>query len=140
MRTQSKFFLNLIITLIIFNFLPFLDAQEKFKYEPRGERDPFVALVGPGGEYLGPSGKIKSLGDIKLEGIIWDPVGGHLAIINGEIVKEGENVGGIKVNKIYSKKIIILIDDEEFILNLVEEEGSKNEQFQTQPDKSIGSF
>lgn len=122
MRVKKKFFLSLIIIFIIFNFPSLLKAQEKLKYEPKGNRDPFIALVGSGGEYLGASGKIKSLADIKLEGIIWDPKGGHLAVINGEVVKEGDDLDGVKIDKIYSKKITILIEDEEFTLNLVEEE------------------
>lgn len=119
MRVIKLFFL-----ILFFFGLPFLlQAEDKFKYDPKQKRDPFAPLIGPAGEYLTPFGDVKAIGDMKLEGIIWDPNGESYAIINGEIVKEGDYLGGVLVSKVNPKEVIILLEGQEFSLILIEEEG-----------------
>lgn len=109
-----------------------LQADEKFKYDSKDKRDPFIPLIGPAGEYLTPSIGLKSIGDMRLEGIVWDPQGESYAIINGEIVKEGDYLGGVLVSKINSKEVRILLEGQEFALLLIEEEGGEKTRDENQ--------
>jgi hypothetical protein len=141
MKLYKKLIVIFLFVIVIINFkISFLRPEEEFKYDPKGKRDPFVPLIGPGGEYITPFTQIKSVSDLKLEGVIWDPQGESLAIINGKIVKEGDLFDGITIDKIYSDKITISMQDQKFTINLVTEEEERNEEFQMQPDQDIGSF
>lgn len=124
MRGMKLFFLILSFLSLQFS----LQAQERFKYDPKNKRDPFSPLIGPNGEYLTPFSGLKSIGDMRLEGIIWDPKGDSYAIINGEVVKEGDYLAGALVSKIHSKEVVILLEEEEFTLVLIEEEGNVGEK------------
>ncbi|MFC2140138.1 hypothetical protein ACFLQ1_00290 [Candidatus Auribacterota bacterium] len=55
--------------------------------------------------------------DIKLTGIMWD-ANAPLAIINGDLVKEGDTVDNAKVLKIEESQIIVEFNNKEYILYL----------------------
>lgn len=96
---------------------------EEFVYDDQGKRDPFRPLITHEGTFGDGAEGVESIDDIRLEGIVWDPAGGSFAIINGEIMKENEQVNNIRVTKISPNAIIISIDNKEYTINLVEEEG-----------------
>lgn len=96
--------------------------EEPFVYESKGRRDPFIPLVGKGREFLFTEVASESIAGIYLEGIVWDPSGVSLAIINGEIVAEDGLVGGFKVKEISKKGVILVKDDEEYVVDLIKEE------------------
>ncbi|NQT75429.1 MAG: general secretion pathway protein GspB, partial [Candidatus Omnitrophica bacterium] len=50
---------------------------------------------------------------VRLEGIVWDEAKGSIAIINGEIVREGQEIGSVKVLKIESDAVVFEVDREE---------------------------
>ena len=98
--------------------------EEKFVYQRQGRRDPFVPLVGSGGG--GDRGDLFTIEDIKdvfLEGIIWDPQGESLAVINGEIVREGSQFQNIKVLKVEKERVTVLLNEKEYTVTISEEEG-----------------
>lgn len=99
---------------------------ENFVYDRKDRRDPFFPLIRKDGR-SSPDGLmgIERLDDITLEGIVWDPHGDSVAIVNGEILKENQQVYNVKVIKIESKRISIMINENEFTINLIEEEGGK---------------
>jgi hypothetical protein len=75
-------------------------AEEAFKYAPKGKRDPFVPLASETGGYASDAYEASAIEDIRLEGVVWDGMSGSIAIINGEIMKEGNSIGSMKILKI----------------------------------------
>jgi len=54
--------------------------------------------------------------DLAVEGIFFDPDTKSFAIINGEVVSEGKNLGNITVKKINKDSVEIIVDGETKIL------------------------
>ena len=96
-------------------------AGERFVYDSKNKRDPFIPLVGKGMRLLIPQAA-KSIENIVLEGIIFDPGQGSLVIINGEIFKEGDPVGGFILSEVTKKSIILTKDEKDYTIILIEEE------------------
>ncbi len=94
-----------ILTLSFFS----LAFAEEIRYDSGGRRDPFVALVGPGGTMAVKSNP----GDLNIEGIIFDPKnGGSLVLVNGEFYKEGQSVNKATIVSIFKDRVIMRQDDE----------------------------
>lgn len=110
-----------MIALIAILLAGHLFAEEVFKYDSEGQRDPFVPLVSKGGMYVSDAYGISSIKDVRLEGIVWDEPGGSIAIINGEIVKEGQEIGVLKVLKIERDAVVFDADGEVVKVELVNE-------------------
>lgn len=108
--------------LILVGLGSYVFAQETFTYDSKGKRDPFIPLVGKGRGPLYTKVAVDSEEGIYLEGIVWDPGGVSVAIINGEIVTEGGLVGDFKVKKIRREGVILVKDGEEHVVNLIKEE------------------
>ena len=70
-------------------------------YDARGRRDPFVPLVTQTTRQVA-SGLIgvQSIDEISIQGVIYDPKKGSMVIVNGSLLKEGEEEGTVKVLKI----------------------------------------
>lgn len=84
-------------------------AEEEVFYEPKNKRDPFVALVSPDGRLLKldieeENKQVK----LNLEGIIYSKTGLSYAIVNGEVVRVGDNILGYDVLKIEEDKVIFI--------------------------------
>ncbi len=110
----------IIINLFVAQFI--LSAETVFNYNSKNRRDPFVPLVSETGVYApGMEMNIESVADIVLEGTMVDPNGNSLAIINGQILKTGEQVGGFKIIKIEAARVIVSANDREYIINLSSE-------------------
>ncbi len=102
-------------------FVCFSDAEETaFSYSDNGRRDPFWPLVSPSGAVL-VYGENIDFADMTLEGIIYDPRGERLAIVNGKIVKASDNVGGFAVISVEEERVVLQKDGKEFILQLKKE-------------------
>ena len=100
---------------LLLNFKLF--AAEDIRYETGGRRDPFIPLVGPGGvitQTFDPA-------NLRVEGIVFDPNGGSLVLINGEFYKQGETLQDVTVKSIFKDRVILVKDDEEKELWLQEE-------------------
>ena len=98
----------LIFAVLIFSFFPRLTEADPVIYDAAARRDPFVPLIGPGG-----SRSQRNKGDIQIEGIIFDPQSGSLALINGEFYKPGQRVGEATVISILKDRVLLSQDDEE---------------------------
>jgi hypothetical protein len=94
-----------------------------FKYESRGKRDPFVPLVGGSRPVVVKLEDITSAEDVKVEGIAVGAQGKKVAILNAEVLKEGDKVGEVELKKIEKKSVIILIGGKSYNLYLPGEEG-----------------
>jgi len=77
-------------------------------YEPKGRRDPFVPLVRDG-RILGKPRAAEALAVLQpiLYGILWDPDGRSIALINDQEVKEGDVVGSYQVEKIHPNSVVL---------------------------------
>ena len=99
---------------------------EEFVYDSAKKRDPFVPLVTKDGRYLYgmPSIDIEKGGNvIVLEGILKDSKRAYFAIINGEMVKEGDKIMGLDVVEIKENMVKLSKDGEEKTYKLTEEGG-----------------
>jgi hypothetical protein len=98
-----------------------VSAEEGFKYDSKSRRDPFVPLISETGGYASDAYEASAAEDIRLEGIVWDEGKGSIAIINGEIVKEGELIGSIKILKINKESVTFDINGEHINMELNKE-------------------
>ena len=109
---------------VILSFLclaTFCFGQENFVYTSKGKRDPFMSLVTPEGKMIIFEYEL-FVSDMILEGIIFEPQGNSLAIINGKVVKVGEYIGSYAVLEIKQNEVILDKDGEKYILGLKREE------------------
>ena len=96
-------------------------AEERFIYDSKNKRDPFIPLIGKGMRFLVPQ-EAKSIENIILEGIVFDPEQGSLAIINGEVFKEGDSIGGLILSEVTKKSVVLTKDEKDYTITLIEEE------------------
>ena len=86
-------------------------------YDDQGKRDPFWPLISSSGTIVS-YGEDISPSDMVLEGIMSDADGNYTAIINGNIVKPGDNIGLFSIERIESKTVFFAKGSEKFELNL----------------------
>lgn len=106
-----------LLTIVIEMFLSPYAFTEELRYISGGRRDPFQPLITKGGmvvQGFNPS-------DLKVEGIIFDPLKGSLVLINGEFYKQGDSVKEAKVISIFKDRVILSQDDEKKELWIREE-------------------
>ena len=106
-----------IFGILVFLLTPIAFADTKISYDSGGRRDPFVPLSGENNTLVTPTSS-----GVKLEGIIYDPEGRSMAILNGKTYQKGESVGDATVVKIFKDHVVILVREEEKTLRLREEE------------------
>ncbi len=81
----------------------------EIRYDNGGRRDPFTPLIGPNGALtykFNPT-------DLNIEGIIYDPRGTSLVLLNGEFYKEGQTVKNATVISIFKDRVLLRQEDEE---------------------------
>ncbi len=83
--------------------------KESFQYDPGSQRDPFTPLVRDG-KVIG----IKQAGPLDLTkpvlyGILWDPGGHSIALINDGEVKVGDQVGEYRVTAIREDSVVLVL-------------------------------
>ncbi len=92
------------------------------EYQPKGKRDPMIPLLTGDGQRIHPPGYDEEvptgITGLALQGIVYDPRAESYAIINGEIVREKEEVQGMKVLKIRPAEVTILAEGQEHLLRL----------------------
>lgn len=116
-------FCVVMIALLVWGLGAVCAEDEPFVYDSKGKKDPFVPLVTEEGRYLFRENAPTSVGDIALEGIIWDSKGESFAIVNDVIMKEGDRIGNIQVLKVEPAKVTFLRGNDEFTIELINEEG-----------------
>ena len=93
-------------------------AEGAYEYDSKGKLDPFVPLISESGAYVSDAYAITGIKDVRLEGIVWDDAKGSVAIINGEIVEEGQEIGSVKVLEIKNDSVIFDVGGEEVKVEL----------------------
>ena len=74
-------------------------AEVDTLYDAKGRRDPFVQLVNRGGGDTSAIHSVETADELLIEGIASDTKG-SLVIVNGTVMREGEESGQVKVLKI----------------------------------------
>lgn len=100
-----------------------LAFAEEFRYDSHGKHDPFmVQSVGftEAGHQIGHS-------DLRLEGVIIDQAGSSYAIVNSQIVKQGDLFEGYLLKKIETNRVFFEKDGESFEVILHEDDEALKE-------------
>lgn len=99
---------------------------EEYKYFSKGKRDPFIPLAT--GEVRANLGlqAVETIDDVKFEGIIFDPSGKSMVVLNDEVLREGEKKYNVEVIRIDNKAVTIKVNEKVHTISLVEEGGGKN--------------
>ncbi len=96
--------------------------QEESIYDSKGRRDPFIPLITRTAKAtMAGLENAQSVDDIMLEGIVWDKGGGSIAILNGIIVQEGDEIGNVMIETINNDNIFIHINRIKYNIALGEE-------------------
>jgi hypothetical protein len=88
-------------------------------YDSKGKRDPFVPLVrdgrivGVGAEPISTGGSTPLLA-----GIVWDPHGRSIALINDTEVMVGDRVGDYQVTEIREDAVVLVRNGESLVLQI----------------------
>ena len=97
-----------------------LAEEQKYSYKFQNKRDPFVPLVSPAGYLLNLEPEDNSA--LKLDGIMYDPHGDSIAIINGSLVRVGETIGDAVLSSIEQNKVTVIKDNQKVDIELRREE------------------
>ncbi|MFH1753391.1 MAG: hypothetical protein ABH875_04330 [Candidatus Omnitrophota bacterium] len=101
--------------------------QKDLTYDSKGRRDPFIPLITRNVKISAGLEGVQGVEDITLEGIVWDSGGGSIAILNGVIVKEGDEIASVKIETITENNIILYINKIKHNIALGEE-GAEGEE------------
>ena len=108
MKRHTKWmFLFLIIWLLSPGYFS-LAIEVDFRCDSHGRRDPFISIESAW------KGGVSGQGDFTLEGVILDPKGESFAIVNSEIVKEGDQFEGFQLVKVEANRAVFRQDGEDF--------------------------
>lgn len=120
-----KFFVCCLILVMLSSGVCWgLEKSTQFIYDSHGHRDPFVPISSKSSTEVVKDGK-KDM-SFSLEGIIWEPGGKALAIINDTILREHDQIDGFEVNRIMRDRVVLSKDDKEVSLFLSKEEAEKD--------------
>ena len=90
-------------------------------YAEESGRDPFIPLVNRDGRYLaGVKTANTGIEGVVFEGVLQDPKG-SMAIINGEVVREGETIDGFLVKTISPERVVLKVGEKEYAIPLIQE-------------------
>ena len=116
--------------LFVLTFVMILSLKDAFceekLYNSKGKRDPFVPLIASGskasaGGLLG----VESADDLLVEGIVMDAdPKNSIAVVNGSVMKEGEEIGAVKLLKIDAGGITVSVNGIEDYKALYQEKAS----------------
>lgn len=99
-------------------------APASAEYQPKGKRDPFVPLLTSDGQRIHPpgsdDGREGGLGSLVLQGILFDPKADSYAVISGQVVREKEEIEGVKVVRIEPDSVTVLVDGQSHRLTVQE--------------------
>lgn len=90
-----------------------LGAEEQILYDTQGKRDPFMPLVSETSRDASGLVGIENADDVHIEGIVYDPQQASMVIVNGSLMKEGEESGNFKVISIKPTGVLLSINGEE---------------------------
>lgn len=128
MKRTSVIFIVVIFMSISIIFTQYQLSAFEYKYESGDKRDPFIPLIISQRRVALGLEAVETIEDVKFEGVIFDPVGKSMAVLNGEIVKEGDKAHNVEIVKIYEGAITLRIYEKVHTINLIEEGGEAVER------------
>ena len=99
-----------------------------FVYDAKGHRDPFVPLVRDGKLVNMPKGASLDASKPVLYGILWDPQGPSMAMLNDAEVRVGDTIGIYEVLEIRKDAVVLSAGGEPLVLQLDFETPAKSLQ------------
>src|SRR5689334_17369810 len=106
--------IGLMILVVICFFSYSFAEQHSLVYDDHGKRDPFLRLVSPSGAVLSFDNDLQ-ITDMVLEGIIQDPNGNNLAIINSVVVGPNDKVGLFVVSEVGKDRVVLVKGQESYV-------------------------
>jgi type II secretory pathway component PulC len=91
-----------------------------FIYDSQGSRDPFMPLLTKDGRPVTVYGSISSIGDVVIEGILFDPRGESFVVINDIILKQEDSISGVTVKKIEKNSVVLSFKGEDHTFKIKE--------------------
>ena len=96
-------------------------------YNAHGKRDPFVPLITlTTREAAGLLG-VENIDEVVIEGIVYDPKHGSVVIVNGSVLKEGEDLGNVKVIRIKPEGVALSVNGVEGFKLLYQKEETREQ-------------
>ena len=92
--------------------------EASFQYDAKNRRDPFSPLVREGRIVNATSGTKVPTSQPILYGILWDPGGQSIALINDVEVKVGDSIEGYRVMEIRQDAVVLRNGGEPVVLQL----------------------
>lgn len=110
-------------------------------YDSKGRRDPFVPLVRDGRLISSISGEpvAVSTSRPRLLGILWDPGGHSIALINNTEVMVGETVGLYRVAEIRRDAVVLQDGKTTLVLEMTFDDAEASEVADEAPSRARGS-
>ena len=96
----------------------YADESKSFVYNENGKRDPFWPLISASGTQISYDSDMTTATDMTLEGIVVDARKNNLAILNGKIVKAGDQLGLYTVETITNDQVDLIKGTEHLVVKL----------------------
>ena len=107
-REPFLWILSVSFGMIFFVSSSFADPE--IRYRATGKRDPFVSLASSGVQTGASLLNVESLDEIVIQGIVYDPKQGSMAMANGVFLKEGEETGSVKLVKVKPDSVVFSVN------------------------------
>jgi hypothetical protein len=91
--------------------------ERLFRYNAHGRRDPFVALVRDGKLVSAATTRSGGSGPV-LRGVLWDPGGNSIAMINEGEYRVGDMVGDYRVLEIREEAVVLATGGEPIVIQI----------------------
>ena len=115
--TTRKRIVIFLLSFLILGWMP-LSFSQQYKYPfSEDSREPFSPLISKSGVIMMPR-EIDFIG-LSLKGIIYSDKGA-VAIINDEVLRDGDSIGDYTIVQIEKKRVTLKKGNEGFILKLEE--------------------
>jgi hypothetical protein len=127
---MKRFPLIIVVVMVVYQcsaYASVLTERNQIKYDDRGRRDPFLPLIG-NDVAVTQVAYLKSVDDLMIEGILMDPKKGSVVVVNGQVLKEGNYIGGFRIDTINSNKVIFSREDKTYTVNYGEADESNASQ------------
>lgn len=100
-------------------------TSEEALYSAHGRRDPFIPLISLTSRESSGLAGVESLDEVIVEGIVYDAKGGSIVIVNGVILKEGEERNALKVIGIKPSGAVLSVNGMEGFKPLYKEQAGQ---------------
>lgn len=94
------------------------DESKPFVYAENSKRDPFWPLISSSGTPISYESDMANVADMVLEGVVLDASKNNLAILNGKIIKVGDQVGSYSVEAIAGDHVDLIKGSEHLVIKI----------------------